>query len=217
MHSLRSIRLLGPAIALSGAVTVAAACGNGDDPTVTVTTSPTAEVAATGTATAAATAQSPSQPIETATPHVVVTASPDEPVASTAYIPASELPVAVMTRADGETFTLPVEVPDRSEYNVGLSGRLELGERGMLFWYPEPTTQNFWMRNTHYDLSIAFVDGDERIVAIVDMEAESLETRGPGELYRYAIEAPVGWFAERGIEAGDLAVLDFEIPESLRG
>jgi hypothetical protein len=73
------------------------------------------------------------------------------------------------------------------------------------------------MLNTHYDLSIAFVDGDATIVEILDMEAESRDIRSPGASYRYAIEAPVGWFAERGIEPGDRAVLDFEIPDFLLG
>lgn len=181
--------------------------------TVAPTATATPGVGVSATAAAASTGEaSPS-----ATPHVVVTASPDEPVASTAFTPASELPLAVLTRTDGTEFVLPIEVPDRDEYSIGLSGRLELGERGMLFWYAEPTTQNFWMRNTHYDLSIAFVDGDETIVDIVPMEAESLETRGPDQSYRYAIEAPAGWFAERGISTGDRAMLDFEIPDSLRG
>ncbi len=156
------------------------------------------------------------QPTPTATPHVVVTASPDEPVASTAFIPASELPEAVLTAADGSVFILPIEVPPRTEYSIGLSGRLELGERGMLFWYPEPVRQSFWMRNTHYDLSIAFVDGDATILEILAMEAESLQPRRPEQDYRYAIEAPLGWFADRELGPGDRAILDFEIPDSLR-
>ena len=156
------------------------------------------------------------QPTPSATPHVVVTASPDEPVASTAFIPASELPEAVMTAGDGSEFVLPIEVPPRTEYNIGLSGRLELGERGMLFWYAEPTRQSFWMRNTHYDLSIAFVDGDGTILAILALEAEALQPRRPDQMYRYAIEAPAGWFAARDLGAGDQALLDFEIPDSVR-
>jgi uncharacterized membrane protein (UPF0127 family) len=122
-----------------------------------------------------------------------------------------------MTRAsDGATFVLPIEVPDRSEYGVGLSGRLELGERGMLFWYPDLTSQPFWMQNTHFDLSIAFVDGDGAIVDILLMTALSLEPRSPDQQYRYAIEAPAGWFDERGLAPGDSAILDFDIPDSLR-
>jgi uncharacterized membrane protein (UPF0127 family) len=176
--------------------------------TVTPSTSATPAAVASVTPSNTATA--------TATPHVVATASADEPVASTASIPASELPLALMTAGDGSEHVLPTEVPGRNEYSIGLSGRLELGERGMLFWYPEPTTQSFWMRNTHYDLSIAFVDGDATIVDILLLEAESLETRAPGAAYRYAIEAPAGWFDARGIAIGDRAVLDFEVPDFLR-
>ncbi len=36
------------------------------------------------------------------------------------------------------------------------------------------------------------------------MEAESLELVRPGGVYRYAIEAPAGWYAERGVEEGAL-------------
>lgn len=199
------------------ALLVVVACGDdaADPASVTPTSSATAAPTTPSTATASAT--SSGEPTAVPTPHVVVTASPDEAVASTAYIPASELPLAVMTAGDGSEHTLPIEVPERSEYNLGLSGRLELGERGMLFWYPEPTTQSFWMLNTHYDLSIAFVDEAGTIVDILLLEAESLETRGPEKSYRYAIEAPAGWYAARGIGPGDQALLDFEIPDSLRG
>lgn len=190
----------------SGSETPGAAGSISPSDTSTVTSTPT------GTATSLATGT----PTATATPHVVATASADEPVASTAFIPASELPLAVMTAGDGGEHVLPIEVPGRNEYGIGLSGRLELGERGMLFWYPELTTQSFWMRNTHYDLSIAFVDGDAMIVDILLLEAESLETRAPGAAYRYAIEAPAGWFDARGIGIGDQAVLDFEVPDFLR-
>ena len=163
-----------------------------------------------------ASASPTTSPTAEATPHVVVTASPDEPVATTAYIPTSELPIARLTASDGTEHELPVEVPDRSEYSIGLSGRLELTDRGMLFWYREPTRQTFWMRNTHFDISVAFVGDDGRIVEILLLQAESLETRGPDQLYRFALEAPAGWYDERGIGPGDHAVLDFEIPDALR-
>ena len=205
-----------PLFVLVALLTFSVACSDDEAPP---TTSPTVtaiaeRTASTGTPSATATTGDPAQ---SATPHVVVTASPDEPVASTAYIPASELPKAVMRRSDGTEFVFPIEVPDRSEYSVGLSGRLELGDRGMLFWYPEPVRQSFWMRNTHYDLDIAFVDGDGTILEILALEADSLQPRQPDQAYRYAIEAPLGWFAERELGPGDSAVLDFEIPEGLRG
>ena len=123
--------------------------------------------------------------------------------------------MAVLTGSDGARYELPLEVPPRAEYSVGLSGRYHLEGRGMLFWYTELVRRPFWMKDTHIDLSIAFVDDDGVIVEILDMEAESEEFRVAAYFYRYAIEAPPGWYAERGLAAGDTAILDFAIPESL--
>lgn len=86
----------------------------------------------------------------------------------------------------------------------------------MLFWYAELVRRPFWMKDTHIDLSIAFVDDDGVIVEILDMEAESEQFRVTASFYRFAIEAPQGWYDERGLVAGDSVDLDFEIPESLR-
>jgi uncharacterized membrane protein (UPF0127 family) len=212
----RRRRLVPLAAVASALVAVAAvvACG-GDDLVAPIRTATPAGSTASvfPTPTGEATATTPSA---TPTPRVVATASTDEPIASTATIPDELLARAVFTTQAGETYELRIEVPPREEYSIGLSGRLELGERGMLFWYPEVVQQSFWMKDTHYDLSIAFVDGDARIVAILDLERESLETRRPEAGYRYAIEAPAGWYAEHGIEVGDAAVLDFEIPAGLR-
>jgi uncharacterized membrane protein (UPF0127 family) len=166
------------------------------------------------TAVPSRTATTTDTPTATATPTPTPTA--DEPVASTFAIPTEELPVAVLTRSDGTRYELPLEVPPRDEYSVGLSGRYELDGRGMLFWYGELVQQPFWMKDTHIDLSIAFVDEEGVIVDIFDMEAESEEFRMAASFYRFAVEAPLAWYAERGLAAGDSVALDFPIPESLR-
>jgi uncharacterized membrane protein (UPF0127 family) len=124
--------------------------------------------------------------------------------------------VAVLTRSDVTRYELPLEMLPRGEYTVGLSGRYHLEGRGMLFWYPELVRRSFWMKDTHIDLSIAFVDDDGVIVEIFDMQAESEEIRTTASSYRFALEAPLGWYAERGLAVGDTAILDFPIPESLR-
>lgn len=152
----------------------------------------------------------------TSSPTPTPTPMPDERVASTFSIPTEQLPVAFLRQSDGARYELPLEVPPRAEYSVGLSGRYHLEGRGMLFWYPESVRRPFWMKDTHIDLSIAFVDGEGMIVEIFDMQAESEEFRVSAHFYRYAIEAPLGWYAARGLAAGDTAILDFPIPESLR-
>ena len=104
-----------------------------------------------------------------------------------------------------------VEVADDTdEMAKGLMGRTALAEdAGMLFVYPEERELSFWMRDTLIPLSIAFMDGEGRIVDIQDMKA--LDDRPPhytsAEPARYALEVNVGFFDERGVEVGDRAKL----------
>ncbi len=119
-------------------------------------------------------------------------------------------------RDAGEEALLPVEVPPRREYSIGLSGRYELEGRGMIFYYPSGMhTGTFWMRNTHVDLDIAFVDAELEVIAILRMFADTFDHHSPGEPYLAAIEAPAGWFEEQGIMAGAQVELLFEIEDYL--
>jgi uncharacterized membrane protein (UPF0127 family) len=129
---------------------------------------------------------------------------PPEPVASTASIPLERLPVAEFESNGRVAARLPVEVLPQGEFSVGLSGRTSLGERGMLFDYGKPGQEGpFWMKGTHIDLDIAFIDEQLRIVSIRTMRAESLEYTYSAAPYRSAIEAPAGWYAAHGIREGD--------------
>lgn len=141
----------------------------------------------------------------------------DDIVASTAAIPIEELPLVEFTDSSGRVVTLAIEVLPRPEFPVGLSGRYHLEERGMLFYYGEAVRNGFWMKNTHIDLSIAFIDGDGRIVDIREMEAESLDIVLAASVYHMAIEAPAGWYASNGLAVGDRARLDFEASAALAG
>jgi len=104
-----------------------------------------------------------------------------------------------------------VEVADdMDEMAKGLMGRTALAEdAGMLFVYPEERELSFWMRDTLIPLSIAFMDGEGRIVDLQDMKV--LDDRPPhytsAEPARYALEVNVGFFDERGVEVGDRAML----------
>ena len=157
------------------------------------------------TPTSAATGTEP-PPAQTGTP-------PVEPTASTGVMPRADLPLIEFVRADGAVVPLPVEVPPRDEYSIGLSGRYTLDERGMLFHYSDPESHiAFWMKNTHFDLAIAFVSADFRLVEIRAMEAESLEIIRPLVAHQYAVEAPAGWYAQHGIAVGDRVRFLFELP-----
>jgi len=100
---------------------------------------------------------------------------------------------------------LVAEVASTPEQRArGLMHRFSLRpDHGMLFVFEQPERQSFWMKNTFIPLSIAFLDANGRILNIEDMapQSEAMHwSRGPA---RYALEMRKGWFAERGIRAGD--------------
>lgn len=109
---------------------------------------------------------------------------------------------------DGGTATLGVEIADEpAERALGLMGRTSLPEdHGMVFLFERETSSGFWMKDTLIPLSIAFWDGDGRIVAILDMtpcEADPCPTYRPGVPYVGAVEVNRGWFERNGVGIGD--------------
>ena len=88
---------------------------------------------------------------------------------------------------------------------TGLMNRFSLQpDHGMLFVFSEPQRLAFWMKNTYVPLSIAFIGPDGRILNIEDMAPQTESTHPSHGLATYALEMKKGWFAERGIHAGDV-------------
>lgn len=115
---------------------------------------------------------------------------------------SAELPTRTLT-IDGQAFTVEVaSTPETRE--TGLMNRFSLRQdHGMLFVFESPQPLAFWMKNTYIPLSIAFVDGNGRILNIEDMRPQDESTHlSKGEAL-YAIEMRQGWFASKGIAAGD--------------
>lgn len=114
----------------------------------------------------------------------------------------AELPTRSLT-INGQK--LVAEVAATAEQRTtGLMHRFSLQpDHGMLFVFERAEPQGFWMRNTFIPLSIAFIASDGRIVNVEDMAPQTETThwsRGP---VIYALEMRQGWFAKRGIKAGD--------------
>jgi uncharacterized protein len=119
----------------------------------------------------------------------------------------AEGPTVVIETGGGEV-DVQVEIADSEEERaVGLMSRESLDdEAGMVFLFPEPARGGFWMKNTLIPLSIAFADGQGRILRILDMDpcrADPCEVYDPGVAYRTALEVNEGAFAEWGVEEGD--------------
>lgn len=75
---------------------------------------------------------------------------------------------------------------------------------GMLFVFEEPSVQCFWMRNTLLPLSVAFVADDGRVVNLDDMKPQTETSHCSTKPVRFVLEMNQGWFAKRGIKAGDV-------------
>ena len=100
---------------------------------------------------------------------------------------------------------LRVEVAqDEAALQQGLMFRKALGkDDGMLFIFGEPAYHSMWMKNTLIPLSVAFLDADGRILNILDMEPQTLDTHTAAGPAVYAIETNKGWFAANKVKPGD--------------
>ena len=100
---------------------------------------------------------------------------------------------------------LKVEVVQReADRQKGLMFREKMGKNdGMLFIFDEPAYHSMWMKNTLIPLSVAFVDRQGTILNILDMQPHNLDSHMSAGPSIYAIETNQGWFAEKGIKAGD--------------
>jgi uncharacterized membrane protein (UPF0127 family) len=92
----------------------------------------------------------------------------------------------------------------------GLMGRTRVpAGTGMVFLFPADTTAAFWMKDTLVPLSIAFVAGDGRVVAVREMTpctADPCPVYGPDRSYRYAVELAAGAFTAARVREGSQVV-----------
>jgi uncharacterized membrane protein (UPF0127 family) len=112
-----------------------------------------------------------------------------------------------ITNTKGQPVTLDVAVAESdAEVAQGLMNVESLPENGgMLFDYKETMDNRehwFWMSNTLIPLSIAFIDGDGKIVDIRDMEPldeTPVHSKAP---YHYGLEVNQGFFERNHIMPG---------------
>lgn len=114
---------------------------------------------------------------------------------------------------------MKVEIGDK-EYNVtcakteeervkGLQGVTELKEdEGMLFFFDEPQTVAFWMKDTLIPLDIIFIDEDMEVISIYKGKPKST-TMAEEDNVKFVLEVN----QNSGIEEGD--ELDIEEDEEL--
>jgi uncharacterized membrane protein (UPF0127 family) len=100
---------------------------------------------------------------------------------------------------------LQVQVAQTQEQHAtGLMYRTDMPQQeGMLFVFSAPSQQCFWMKNTLIPLTAAFVADDGTIVNLEDMQAQTTQSHCSAKPVRYVLEVNQGWFAKKGMKAGD--------------
>ena len=113
---------------------------------------------------------------------------------------------------DDHPHRITAEVADTDASRArGLMMREQLGEHdGMWFRYQgeRPGTSGFWMYNTWIALDIAYLDAQQQIVKIIQMQpCDSLDPNRcpvyqPMVPYQAALEMNLGYFAKHNISLG---------------
>jgi hypothetical protein len=128
-------------------------------------------------------------------------------------------PKVVISTREGREAVFQVEVagtPTKRE--LGLQYRKELAtDRGMIFLFPAPSVQSFWMKNTPLPLDMIFIGSDRKIVGIVEQTVPfSLDSRSVGTPSQFVLEINGGLSKRLGIRVGDVVRFEGIAPESVK-
>jgi hypothetical protein len=107
--------------------------------------------------------------------------------------------------------TLLVEVADSEpKRRYGLMNRKSLGaDEGMLFVFPEPALQSFWMKNTLIPLDLGYFTAEGVLTETFTMEPnQTTEVYNSASKVVYALEVNAGYFKKNNIRKGDRLVLE---------
>lgn len=105
----------------------------------------------------------------------------------------------------------------REQREKGLMKRKHLPENeGMLFVFPEPDYQSFWMKDTWIPLDLAFFDEEGFLIEVRSMEPHTTDIYISSQPAKYALETNRGWFSKRGIKKFARLELSEEIHKEIR-
>lgn len=117
----------------------------------------------------------------------------------------------ILINSAGQRIPLNTELAiSHEEKGRGLMFRSRLEKDcGMLFVFDREQMMDFWMKNTHIPLSIAYIDSEGIIREIYDMKPLDISVSYPSKYpARYALEVNRGWFSRKGIRKGSRLILN---------
>ena len=134
-----------------------------------------------------------------------------DPAAPSASATPSSIPFEIegelaFVRGADTLRVIDIEIADTdSTRGRGLMERSEIpDDTGMLFVFPEPGPQAFYMMNTPRSLDIQFYAADSTLLNIAyDTEPYSLDNVYSQGAAQFVVEVPAGWSRGVGLVPGD--------------
>jgi uncharacterized membrane protein (UPF0127 family) len=125
--------------------------------------------------------------------------------------PAKESAPTV-TMPSGRSYRVEIAATPESRAQ-GLMYRESLMDgRGMLFLFPKPSVESFWMKNCNFPIDIVWMDASRKVIYVnahtPPCKDDPCPTYGPKTESLYVLEIPDGAAAKEKIAPG--AVLRFE-------
>jgi uncharacterized membrane protein (UPF0127 family) len=121
-------------------------------------------------------------------------------------------PVPTKFMVDGRTFVFNYTAVTQAERESGLMNKRVTNSTTMLFAFPAPVRQPFWMYQTNTSLDMIWVSASGNSGTVVYVQADALPcpnlpcqdypSSGQAPLANYVIEARAGFAAANGIVVG---------------
>ncbi|HJU62507.1 MAG TPA: DUF192 domain-containing protein [Candidatus Binatia bacterium] len=128
-------------------------------------------------------------------------------------------PKVIIQTKENRELTFQVEVADTpAKRELGLQYRRELpADRGMIFLFPSESHHSFWMKNTPIPLDMIFINGDRKIVGIVEQAVPfSTDSRSVPAASQFVLEINGGLAGRYGVKVGDSISFQGLAPEQVK-
>ena len=129
------------------------------------------------------------------------------------------IPLNKLFQADllikGKTFkTWLAFDPKQKEEGLSLLSSDEVSfDEGMLFIYPYEEKLSFWMKDTFFDLDIAYIKSDGTVIDIFTMPNMTEKAFSSSKKVRYVLELRAGEFEKISLRVGEKIVFSKEVKE----
>jgi uncharacterized membrane protein (UPF0127 family) len=98
--------------------------------------------------------------------------------------------------------------PIKRQYGLMFKKKLA-HDAGMMFEFDEPEILRFWGENTYIPLDIAFIDNNNKIIDIKEIDVMSRDIVSSSKPCILAVEANKGFFKSNNIEEGfEIEIID---------